>query len=388
MKHEVYLVPCSDYTQAGEKLRVLIDKMGGMGRYAAHGEQILLKVNLLQPAPPERAVSTHPAVVSAIAELVRDAGASALIADSPGSGYPFTEPVLRKIYKVSGMNEAAAASGAALNFDTSCREVSYPQGRLMKRFEVMAPVAQANGILNLCKLKTHVFMGMTGAVKNNFGVIPGLSKVGYHAKLQQKEQFAQMLLDLCNYVSPRLSIMDAVLGMEGEGPGVSGTPRPIGLLLAAESPLALDVAAAEIIGLDLSQNPLLLAARALGLSPTSPTELTIIGPALETLKLPDFKLPSAIRRDMLPLKWWQKPLEGALKSALTQTPRVDPALCVGCGICRDACPATAIQVTDRPQKKAHVDPKRCIRCYCCHELCPKSAVELHRGGLSRLVDRR
>lgn len=380
MDNRVYIVPCPDYSRAGEAVKTLFALMGGAARYAKPGERLLLKVNLLQPAPPEKAVSTHPAVAAAVAELVKGEGAGALIADSPGSGYPYTVPVLQNLYERSGMKAAAQAAGAQLNLDTACREVSFPQGKLMKRFQVMAPLLETDGVLNLCKLKTHVFMGMTGAVKNNFGVIPGLSKVGYHAKLQQKDQFADMLLDLCDFVSPRLSLMDAVTAMEGDGPGAAGTPRQVGLLLASENPLALDVAAAAIIGLEQRDNPLLLAAQRRGLS-VDPRELEIVGPSLDSLKIPDYHFPPT-NSDMLNLKWWQKPFRGVLKSALSQTPRVRPGLCVGCGVCRDSCPAKAIRLTDTVPRKALVDPQKCIRCYCCHELCPKSAVELHRGILA------
>ena len=125
--------------------------------------------------------------------------------------------------------KAVEAAGAELNFDTTYKPVFFLQGKLIKHFDVITPVIAANGVLNLCKLKTHTFMSMTGAVKNNFGVIPGLAKPGYHAKLHDKHHFADMMLDLAEFVSPRVSIMDAVMGMEGDGPGAAGTPRPIGL---------------------------------------------------------------------------------------------------------------------------------------------------------------
>ena len=153
------------------------------------------------------------------------------------------------------MAQAAAASGAELCYDASTRTVSLPAGRVLKQAEVIAPVAEADGVFDLPKLKTHVLMSMTGAVKNLFGVLPGLSKVGYHATHPSQEQFADVLLDLAEYVRPRLSIMDGVLAMEGDGPGASGTPRHAGVLLVSDSPLALDAAAAALIGLPLASAP-------------------------------------------------------------------------------------------------------------------------------------
>lgn len=382
MRERVYVVQCPDYGQAEDKLGELLTLMGGVEGFAKPGDNILLKVNLLQPATPEQAVSTHPAVAAAAAKLILGAGAKATICDSPGSGYKHSLAMLKKLYGTNGMEAAAAESGAALNFDLGYREVSYPAGKLVKRLEVMDPVLEADGVWNLCKLKTHAFMGMTGAVKNNFGVIPGRSKVGYHAKFQDKTRFADMLLDLAAFVSPRISIMDAVVGMEGDGPGTSGTPRQIGLLLAAEDPVALDTVAAEIIGFPRAENGLLFAAERRGMGPTRIEDIEIVGGVLDRLRIPDYRLPGHIKRDMT------GGMPGAVaqlaRRAMTRTPRVIPEKCVGCGICRDSCPAGAISMMEGTGK-ARVDAGSCIRCYCCHELCPMSAVELKAGAGLRFL---
>ena len=221
--NRVYLAACPDYGQAEAKLREAVAALGGMERFVRPGERILLKANLLRAAPPESAICTHPAVAAAAAKLVAEAGGTAVITDSPG-GALHKEAVLRGLYEKTGMAQAAAASGAELCYDASTRTVSLPAGRVLKQAEVIAPVAEADGVFDLPKLKTHVLMSMTGAVKNLFGLLPGLSKVGYHATHPSQEQFADVLLDLAEYVRPRLSIMDGVLAMEGDGPGASGWP--------------------------------------------------------------------------------------------------------------------------------------------------------------------
>ena len=205
--NRVYLAACPDYGQAEAKLREAVAALGGMERFVRPGERILLKANLLRAAPPESAICTHPAVAAAAAKLVAEAGGTAVITDSPG-GALHKEAVLRGLYEKTGMAQAAAASGAELCYDASTRTVSLPAGRVLKQAEVIAPVAEADGVFDLPKLKTHVLMSMTGAVKNLFGVLPGLSKVGYHATHPSQEQFADVLLDLAEYVRPRLSIMD------------------------------------------------------------------------------------------------------------------------------------------------------------------------------------
>ena len=380
MDHTVYVSSCGDYAQAGQQLAALMAQMGGMARYARPGERLLLKANLLAAAAPEQAVCVHPAVVAAVAALAAEQGAQVVIADSPGG--PYLEAGMRRLYEKSGMVQAAAQSGAQLNYDLSTRSVSLPGGKVLRQAEVIAPAVDCSGILNVCKMKTHTFMSMTGAVKNHFGLIPGVTKVGFHASHQEKDRFADMLLDLAAWAAPRLNVMDAVLAMEGEGPGASGTPRQVGLLLAGEDPVALDVVAGEIMGLPREQNPVLLAAQRRGWSPSRIEDVTLVGGEIGRLRIPDYRFPGHVRGNLMEV---MGPLAGPAqrlsKALMAQTPQIRPQSCVGCGICKNACPAQAITLRDG---KARVAPSKCIHCYCCHELCPHKAVALKRGILSRL----
>jgi uncharacterized protein (DUF362 family)/Pyruvate/2-oxoacid:ferredoxin oxidoreductase delta subunit len=387
MNNQVYIVSCLDYGKVDESIDRLVSMMGGMTLFVQPNERIVLKPNLLLPAKPEQAVTTHPRVVAAIARMVKKEGAFAVIADSPGSGYKYNEKALNTLYRKCGMYEAAEESGAELNFDTTYKPVSFLQGKLIKHFDVIAPVMEADAVLNLCKLKTHVLMGFTGAVKNNFGVIPGLAKPGYHAKLHDQDHFADMLLDLAEYVSPRLSIMDAVTGMEGDGPGAAGTPRQIGLLLGSKNPLALDIIAGEIIGLRREQNPLLIAAENRRLAPAGLDEIEVIGAEISKIRASDYRLPATAVSASLGghLNWWQKPLEPFFKSWLSQAPQVIRKKCIECGICRDSCPMNAITIIKSKRKYARIDDKQCIRCYCCHELCPEEAIALRQSLMHQIL---
>ncbi len=384
MDHRVYVVECPDYDHVEERLAELLAMMGGMSQFASPGETVVLKPNLLQAAPPEKAITTHPALVAAVAKVVKEARATAVIADSPGSGYLYNEKTLDRVYRTCGMDAAVEKTGARLNRDATYRAVSFPEGRLVKRFEVITPVLQADAVFNLCKLKTHALTGITGAVKNLFGAIPGLTKPGYHAKLREKDHFSGALLDLATYVSPRLSIADAVVGMEGEGPG-AGEPRQVGLLLAATNPLALDVAASEIIGLPRENNPLLIEAERRDLHPNRLDEIELVGADIAELRIPDFKLPSTFLPGTGISVWWHKALASMFGSAVSVTPRVRRKQCIACGVCRDACPVHAITIIE--EKHAYIDKRKCIRCYCCHEMCPNDAIDLHTSWLYRLVNR-
>lgn len=381
---QVYAASCPDYGQAEEAIRALVEQMGGMGRFVRPGERIVLKANLLRAAPPESAICTHPAVVEAVAKLVKEAGGTPVICDSPG-GALHKEAVLRSLYEKTGMAAAAAAAGAELAMDSSTRTVSLPEGKVLRQTEIITPVAEADGVIDLCKMKTHVLMSMTGAVKNLFGVIPGLSKVGYHATHPDHATFADVLLDLTGYVKPRLSLMDGILAMEGDGPGSSGTPRQAGLLLAAANPLALDTAAGAIMNLPRQDHPVLLAAERRGLTPCRMEDVELIGGTMEELRMADYKFPASTKSNLMDfLGPLARPAERLCKKALSQTPRIDGAKCVGCGICAKSCPGQAIAMT-APGKKARISQKACIHCYCCHELCPQKAVELHQSWLGRLL---
>jgi uncharacterized protein (DUF362 family)/Pyruvate/2-oxoacid:ferredoxin oxidoreductase delta subunit len=383
MEKKVYIVQCKDYDDAEDKLAALIDLMGGMGRFAKQGQKIVLKVNLLREARPEEAVSTHPSVVAAVGRLAREAGAVPVIADSPGGGYRYTRKTLDKIYHTNRMHQAANQAGITVNWDTTSRPVSYADGILTKHFDIITPVYEADAVFNLCKMKTHLFTVMTGAIKNIFGVIPGLSKTGYHAKLHDVQRFAGMLLDLSQYVSPRLTIMDAVVAMEGDGPG-TGDPRSVGLLIGSENPLALDVAATEIMGLKRAENPVIMEAERRALKPNRLEDIEVIGADLAAVKVPDFKRSrvsaGSLGLDRMP--WYQRLIEPLFKDAFTVRPRVIWDRCIACGTCIEGCPMEAISFVD---ERASIEDEKCIRCYCCHEICPEEAIDLHCSWLYQLI---
>ncbi len=383
MDNEVYGIECASYQEAGAAVNELFEKMGGPGKFVSAGERVALKANLLFAAKPEAAATTHPEIVKAVAKAAMEQGARPLVVDSPGSGYRYDPKRLEKTYRSTGMLDAARDSGAELNFDCSHRNVSYPQGRTIKRFEVITPVCEADAVFNLCKLKTHMFTYMTGAVKNSFGTIPGLLKPGYHAKLQDTNRFASMLLDLTGLVGARLHVMDAVYAMEGEGPH-GGTPRRVGLILASTNPVALDAVAGEIIGLPGNRNPVLTEAKKRNWAPWRFEDVDLIGLERKKLRIPGFKRPATYHEGhgLGGLNFFQRAISPYFKSAMSVKPFIDAKRCKLCGSCMKACPVGAI---DLNHKRASIDDDKCIRCYCCHEMCEEKAVELRKGVLFRIL---
>ncbi len=380
-KPAVHVVSCADYEEVRQRLEELLEPFGGAAALAKPGERVVLKANLLMPAAPDKAVTTHPTVVAAVARMVRDCGATPVLADSPGMGFPFNERTLHKLYKTCGLSAIAEEADLELSFDTSARTVSRKEAVLAKRIDVISAVLDADAVINLCKLKTHTFTIMTGAVKNCFGVVSGMGKVGYHSTLPDPARFVRMLLDVADLVAPRLSIMDAVVGMEGDGPG-SGQPRPVGRLIASQNPLALDVVASAMMDLSGAQVPLLREAERLARWPWRLDQVQLSGITPEDLPVRGFVPPGTLQNPEA-VPWFLQPLLPVVRSAFTVRPAIDESECTACGVCAEACPVDAI--TMPAMRFARIDQDTCIRCYCCHEMCPTGAVGLHQSFLHRLA---
>ncbi len=359
-----------DYAQVKSALALSVSDIGGFSPYIKPGERVLLKVNILRKARPEEAVTTNPVFVRALAELLKEYGATVLIGDSPGG--PFNESYLRSIYKLSGIEEAASLSGATLNFNFNSIERSVPDGKLVKRLSVCDMLNDVDKVISVSKLKTHAMMTYTGAVKNLFGCIPGLKKMDYHLNMSEYDRFADILIDICLCVAPVLSFTDGIVAMEGDGPA-DGTPTPMNVVLASPSPYALDKIACALIGLNVSAVPVLKQAVTRGLLSDDLSDTKLIGDPMESFVRKDFKMPKESRLGRFASRApnWLKRI-----SFFRSKPRVE-AHCTGCGICRQSCPADAIMIQHRAgYKRAKIDYSKCIRCLCCHELCPQHAMKL------------
>ncbi len=376
--YNAVLHECRDYEydKVKEIIKKSIDELGGIGKFVNKGERVLIKPNLIMMKAPDKAATTHPSVVRAVAELVAEAGGKTVIAESPGG--PFNERMLKSIYSACGITDAAEKSGAELNYNTATKEVSYPEGKLLKRITVIDELTKADKVINISKLKTHGMMRMTAAVKNLFGTIPGTMKAEYHLNRSNPDDFAEALIDICRYAKPVLNIVDAVVGMEGNGP-TGGSPREISALLASDNPFALDMMCAYIINVPYTDIPVCVRAVERGLSPKSIDEINIIGDDISKFVITDFKAPKAILVNVtenLP-----KPVYKAVNNILQPYPVFNKDKCVGCGRCAENCPPSALKMKD---KRPSFDKSKCIRCFCCQELCPAVAIDIKRPLFYRI----
>ncbi len=383
MKPDVVIVPCGGYSEEEvfPALEQALAPLGGLD-WVAPGMKIAVKVNLVSSAKPEQAVTTHPGLVCALVKLLASRGADVVVGDSPGGLYNAAH--LNRVYAAAGM-KAVEHWGGRLNQDFTEREASFPQGKVCRQFQYTAWLDGADAIIDFCKLKTHGMMAMTCGAKNMFGAIPGTVKTECHFRYQDPRDFARMIVDLAEYFKPRLTIVDAVECMEGNGP-TGGTPRHMGAVLAGENPHKVDLVCAGLIGLKREEVPTLEAALERGLIPPSAGELTVEGDP-GAFAVSDFQLIGTsnshlFRGDGTSLL---RRLKGAaMERLLAQRPQLEPSKCVGCGLCRNVCPARAITMAgNRPR----IDRKACIRCFCCQEFCPESAMKVRRTAVARLLDR-
>ncbi len=360
-------------------LRTLLDaqwKAIGLPADFFAGKRVVLKPNLVRKMDAALAGTTHPAIVSAVAMLCKEWGAAdVLLAESPGG--PYQESALRAAYRVCGMEHAAADTGIRLNYDTTWQSVDYPAGKYSKTFHILTPILEADVVVNLCKLKSHGLTMMTGAVKNYFGTIPGTEKFEMHARFPDIRDFSGQLVDLCAYhasARPMLNVMDAIVGMEGNGP-TNGKPRKIGALLTSQNPFALDEVAAGLIGME-GKVLYLTEGRARGYVDTP----VVAGEDPATLRVANFMPPDSDRKNTI--TWLSDLWGGRLMRFFEPRPVINRKNCVGCGECARSCPAHTIEMRDR---KPIIHKDACIKCFCCQELCPKDAVNIKQNFLIRFV---
>jgi uncharacterized protein (DUF362 family)/Pyruvate/2-oxoacid:ferredoxin oxidoreductase delta subunit len=380
---DVSIVRCADYESERVKnaVRQSLDLLGGIRAFVKPGNRVLLKVSLLMRRKPEKATTTHPEVVRALAELVLEAGGKPLIGDSPGGYHFYTRATLASVYETCGMKEAAEKSGAELNYDTEAIDVPFPEGKVVKMVKTIKPVLDADVVISIPKLKTHMMTVYSGAVKNLFGIIPGSYKAEYHLRFEDTDDFADLLIDLCNFAKPALTVMDAVVGMEGLGP-TSGTPRTVGLIVSSPDPYALDSVAVRLIGLDPRRVPTIVKAEERGLCAANMAGIRVLGECVDDVAVLDFKKPTvkvAFNYYSLFLPRW---LKKRLDKVIKPRPRFDHEDCVGCGMCAQGCPPKVIEMRDG---KPEADLGRCIRCFCCNELCAHGAVSIVRPWFIRIV---
>lgn len=379
-RSKVVVLPCEDYEE--EKIYRLLRKgmevLGGVSAFIGKEEKILLKPNLLKKAEVEKAVITHPAVVGAFARFLREEGyANIVLADSCGHGS--TNQVIRG----TGMDTCLEKYKIPAIDYTKGISVDYPEGIQAKEFVLPKELLEADCVISLCKMKTHALERITGAVKNSYGFVYGRNKAIGHTKYPSADSFARMLVDLNQYVKPRLYIMDGIVAMEGNGPG-SGDPVPMKVMLLSADPVALDSVFARLVYLKPELVPTNYHGEKMGLGDWREEKIQVIVADEEGIRessmeelvsqfgKPDFH----VDRTQVRTNIWTR-MAKAL-NLFQKKPYIEEDKCVRCGICVNSCPVPGKAVDFRKGKEQPpvYDYKKCIRCFCCQEMCPKKAIKV------------
>ena len=332
----------------------LIKPLGGIEKFIKKGERVLLKINLLNASEPEKSVVTNPIFIKRVAEEILKINAIPIIGDSPSG--PFTKRRLEKVYAKSGMNKLSDELGIDLNFNTKTQKIAIPNGKRLKKTAICNYAIEADKIISLPKLKTHSLMILTLAIKNMYGVIPGLTKARYHSMFIRRKAFAEMLIDILTIIKPDLTIMDGIISMEGDGPA-GGLPVKLDLVISSDDPYAIDFSVCQILNIEPVGIPTIKESKIRKLLPKE-----IIYPLLKPndIKYENFKLPSTsgyiLTGKKIPEKY-----------------PIPNSNCIACGECVELCPKKIIKIDENIAK---IDYSKCIRCYCCHEICSYNAIKL------------
>ena len=355
----------------------------GLGPGIFEGKRVVIKPNLLSAAAAEKSVVTHPEFFRAALRMVRDHGGIAILCESPAF-----QP-LAKVMKKTGYDRIVEEEGCEVADPRATDILFYDSPCRYKRFEISSAVFDADLILNLPKFKTHGLTYITGALKNLFGLIYGLNKSQWHLKARSKEEFSEFLLDyysalLKGFEKPKVFIhlMDAVIGLEGEGPGAAGTPRKIGAILAGQDAVSVDAVATRVVGLRLEEVLTVTLGEKRGLGTGALETIDVRGESLDVFQIRAYIPSNASGRS--PVSRW--PLNTkTLKNLLVEKPVPSRERCTLCYQCKAICPGGAIAASQSESGVPLYDYDRCIRCYCCMEICPEAAIALKRGKLQWLV---
>ncbi len=361
--------------ELAEKLDFLLAELGGLDNFIKAGDKVLFKINLLMGKDPEAAVTTNPDFIRALAKKVKALGADVIIADSPGG--PFNAKLLKRAYQKSAIYEMAAEENIELNYNTDSKKQEYKKGKINKSFQLASYLEKADLVINLPKLKTHGLTMYTGGVKNLFGCIPGVLKAEYHLRMQSVYDFSRMLNDLAGLIAPELTIMDAVVGMEGEGPS-NGKAKDFNYILASTSPYYLDLVAVNLLGINPEEKVPSIRA-ALEDNIIKKEELEIRGDKIKPLN--NVEIPKIEKENNLLDARMPDFLSDILEKLLRPKPVFKEENCVGCRTCAENCPPDAIKMIDNFPE---VNLDKCIRCFCCQELCPYDAVDIKYPLLAKL----
>lgn len=383
---EVTLLKCTEYDVdiVEKKLREGFELLGGesyLRRLIPEKSSVLLKPNMLSVEKSGSPVVTNDVVFEAVIRIIKDYAGSISFGDSPGFGDA------RKAAEKSGLMDIANKYGVKFEEFRESVHVKLENSILCKSWNVAKAPYEADVVITLPKLKTHAMAYYTGAIKNQFGCIPGTQKAAWHTRMPDAHNFCKMLLDLNTVINTNFAILDGIIAMEGNGPK-SGKPYKMNTLIMGESLSAVDSTAVRLIGYDNPlDTPVLKEVYDNNWGAVLPKDIKILGEQFENMKAKDFEL----CRKGGNFYFINPQVTNFLRSMIAPYPSLIMDKCINCSRCYDVCPETpkAIEMVSKNGKKyPEWNMKQCIRCFCCQELCPVGAIETKHSTLGRFLGNR
>lgn len=379
----VALLKCDEYNVdlIENKLREGFNLLGGekfLRELIPHNSRVLLKPNMLSIEGKGSPVITHYAVFEAVIRIIKEHTDNITFGDSPGFGDS------RKAAEKSGLMEVAERYGVKFDDFTEAIHVKLDKSILCKSWNVAKAPYEADVVITLPKLKTHAMAYFTGAVKNQFGCIPGTQKAAWHTRMPDANNFCKMLLDLNSLVGTSFAILDGIVAMEGNGPK-NGEPHKMNTLIIGKSVTAVDSVAVRLIGYD---NPLVVPALKEAYDSkwgsVLPDEIEVVGEKINDMKAKNFKLCRAPGN----FYFINPKVNSFLRNMIAPNPTLIEDKCIGCKRCREVCPE-GDKVITMIKSGNKVIPSwtmsNCIRCFCCQELCPVGAIETRYTTMGKIL---
>lgn len=366
---KVSISRCPDYNtgKVFDAVKRAVDLVGGIEAFVEPGMKVLVKPNLLSARAPEEAVDTHPEVVRAVVRLVKARGAVPVIGDSPG-GYGKN---IDEVFEKSGMRSMAREEGVDL--------VKFTSSRFVDGIPISRYIFDSDRIISVPKFKTHCITVLTAGIKNMYGSITGLYKAECHSKAPKEADFAKTVARVYSITKPHLTVLDAIVVMEGDGPS-SGSLRDMNMIMASDDAVSMDSCLAKIVGLKPTDILVTKEAYESGCGEAELGKIEVLGDDINGFLAPDFKLPQTTPLQLV--KLIPTSVANAAASLIKFKPYIDSAICTRCNLCKITCPVNCITID---KDYCSIDYRKCVRCLCCHEVCPYKAIGIRRNVLTKLI---
>jgi len=374
-KSKVILFDCNKYNLNIIRNHIYkgFEILGGIDKYIKEGMTVFIKPNMLGAKEPERGITTHPVILEALINIIKEVNAIPVFGDSPAGSI---KGGMKRFWKTTGYLKLSERTNTELiNIEKAPKECIILNG---KEYYLSKPILKADLVINVPKLKTHFLTIYTGSIKNMYGSVPGLKKSYYHKIAPNPESFSEIIADVYSIIKPQITVMDGILTMDGNGPS-SGGLNWMNLIAMSNDGVALDRICEEIIGLNYAEIKPAYFAQKRGAGNYDINKIDLFGDNISIFKKRKFVLPSNRMFRLIPN------FIGKFIAPLVWTrPKPDINKCTFCKVCIESCPVEAMS-PDEENKLPVIDYDKCILCNCCNEVCPEGAIFYEFSILAKLI---